>query len=76
METDGQRRWTFRDPQDRVVREYLEQGDVWSHERDFIYAPNGLLATRCRSLLPPPTLSFIKVLLAAAESRLAVPEKS
>ena len=46
VETDGQRRWTFRDPQDRVVREYLETGDAWSHERDFIYAPNGLLATR------------------------------
>ncbi len=46
VESDGQRRWTFRDLQDRVVREYLEQSDAWSHERDFIHAPNGLIATR------------------------------
>ena len=36
VETDGQRRWTFRDPQDRVVREYLEQGGAWSHERELV----------------------------------------
>ena len=42
----GERRWTFRDSRDRVLREFLEQNGAWHHERDFIYTPGGLLATR------------------------------
>ncbi len=43
---NGDRRWTFRDPSDRIVREFLESGGRWDHERDFIHGPTGLIATR------------------------------
>jgi len=45
-DSGGERRWTFRDPQDRVMREVLERDGAWTHERDFLYTPNGLFATR------------------------------
>ena len=43
---DGNRRWTFRDSSDRIVREFLETDGRWLHERDFIHGPTGLIATR------------------------------
>ena len=43
---DGNRRWTFRDLSDRIVREFLETDGRWQHERDFIHGPDGLIATR------------------------------